>query len=755
LNEDDELEPSFPLEPGDELGPYRLVRSIGTGGMAEVWLARRPLGESTRGQFVVLKTVLTSMAGEERYRRMFRNEVELSSLLTHANIVKVLGDGHAHGRAYLVMEWIDGTNLERIRDALSHEPIEIRCQIAAYIVGQILHALRYAHTLVDETGKPLGVVHRDVTPHNVLVSNSGDVKLADFGIAHFANDESSDAHVKGKLRYMAPEHLAGQSHAPGVDLFAVGALLQELIEGVKFRSDVADDRVMHSRILGGRLPPFQLRIDSDLEALRRGLLEPTEKARISTALEALDRLDQWPAYRDMKLPLSRLACSITGAKAPRTGFEYHPKRKLAARPLASPPERAVPHGPDLAPPQQTGPAGTEVLSPSQFLPKAAGVAPPLASAHALDADEIVPGYAHMHDFIEVRPSTASMPPRDPDAPDRRSKPHRAAPPSVVSPTDRLPEPPIPLPPVPLSAADENPPLSTPTPAMFDYAVVDRLVPVRHARTVPAPRTQVHPPPALHGSPHEAPTRPEHREVTFQYPSENLDGTRTRFLVTSPRRTTGLLAGALTAVFLGGSIAVWLAVESFDVDEPVPQATVAATVPSPASEPPADVATEPDGPTIPLVRDVPQPAHAADPTELPARQETPPAEPEISPPATSSEPTTSSESPAPPKPPKLETKAPRREKKPPSAPVPTAFTGIFAVNVKGYTSVEIRVGSARLIANPRYTGRIPAGRHRVRWLPAGETKWRTLPAREFEAKENYWIRIDPSGMQIAGESGSTP
>ena len=306
------------LQIGTVIGGYELDRRIGKGGMAEVWVARK--ARSRAGKFVALKVILPHLAGQERYGRMFRHEADLSSMLNHSNVVQVFDEGEDNGISYLVMEYVDGINLVRLREAIKliDEP-RIKESLAAHVVGQLLHALSYAHSITTHEGEALCIVHRDVSPQNVLVSNSGDVKLADFGVAHTVIEESSGVHIKGKLRYMSPEQLGGRTKDPTIDLYAAGAILHELLEGVKFRGEFEDDRVLYSQILSGVMPVLSRPCTPQLERVRQALLAGDPAQRVQTADDALAMLREFPGYRDMRLELSKIVGSLTGVARPRTG----------------------------------------------------------------------------------------------------------------------------------------------------------------------------------------------------------------------------------------------------------------------------------------------------------------------------------------------------------------------------------------------------------------------------------------------------
>lgn len=286
------------------IGGNELVCKIGRGGMAEVWLARKPVGFAGE-KLVAVKLIADHCVGDERYTRMFRSEAELAAMLSHANIVNVFDRGEQQGRNYIVMEWVDGVNLSGIVSILSSVDDLSRFRIASYITGQLLHALHYAHSLVSAEGQPLGIVHRDVSPENVLVGRNGDVKLTDFGVASSELEKTSGVHFKGKIRYMPPEQLRGETRSPALDIFAVGALLHELLDGRPFRSDFPPDKHFHLVVFSGDVPPLLRTIPPELDQLRVSLLEADSSRRLQTAADALAMLQLYPGYGDARDELIR------------------------------------------------------------------------------------------------------------------------------------------------------------------------------------------------------------------------------------------------------------------------------------------------------------------------------------------------------------------------------------------------------------------------------------------------------------------
>lgn len=296
---------------------------------------------------VAIKFIAASMAGNDRHRKMFLDEARLSMLLSHSNVVQVFDAGQDGERMYMVMEWVDGLNLSQISQLARASGQALSMSLVGYVIGEVLQGLSYAHTLRHE-GHQLGIIHRDISPHNVLVSLSGEVKLADFGVARLSTEETSGVHIKGKLRYMAPEHLAGRTKSPKVDLFGAGAILHELLAGDRFRAE-ADEVALYHQILGGVTPPLErAEVPRELLELRLALLEPDENRRVPTADDALAMLEAWPGYRNAKGELSRMCRGFMGVDAPRSGLHVRPERSgvnaLADTEAPTAPTHTAAHG---------------------------------------------------------------------------------------------------------------------------------------------------------------------------------------------------------------------------------------------------------------------------------------------------------------------------------------------------------------------------------------------------------------------------
>ncbi len=234
-------------------GRYRLVRRLASGGMGEVWEAAAA-GEHGFSRRVAIKRMVPDGPQTASFTRMFLDEARIASQLHHANIVSILDFGVADGVPFQVLEFVDGTDayeLERMgRDAGKPLPVEL----ALHICAEIGHALHYAHEATGANGERLGIVHRDVSPQNILVSWTGDVKLTDFGIALARGrlERTIAGITKGKPAYMAPEQATGGEVDPRTDVFALGCVLHALA-GAGL-SPLAGENRMADLLAGVELP---------------------------------------------------------------------------------------------------------------------------------------------------------------------------------------------------------------------------------------------------------------------------------------------------------------------------------------------------------------------------------------------------------------------------------------------------------------------------------------------------------------------
>jgi hypothetical protein len=266
---------------------------------------------------VAIKLLTGQHANAQRQRELFLREASISLLLKHQNIVQVHDAGEPEGRAYMVMAWIDGMNLGELLRELRSAGIVLSLRVVAYVLGELLKGLHYAHTIRLGDDRR-GVIHRDVSPQNVLLSLSGEVMLADFGVARVVAEETS-GELRGKLGYLAPEQLRGGKLDARVDLYAVGVLLHEMADGRAFR-DARDYNHMYSLVMSGEVAALQLTtLPTQLERLRLALLQADPAQRVTSAEAALDLLRAWPGYADAGLELAKMVQKLAGVDGLRSG----------------------------------------------------------------------------------------------------------------------------------------------------------------------------------------------------------------------------------------------------------------------------------------------------------------------------------------------------------------------------------------------------------------------------------------------------
>ncbi len=265
-----------------------LFDRIGQGGMAELFLGRRAT-ELGGGKLYVVKLILPVYAERPEFAEMLASEAKLAATLSHANIVQVVDLGREQDRLFIAMEYVEGFDLAALLKRCSKEKIPLPPEFAIHVVMELLAGLDYA-------GKK-NVVHRDVSPSNVLVSFDGEVKLCDFGIAR-ANDsiEQPSEAIKGKAGYMSPEHARGDALDARADVFAAGIILWELLAGRKLYRAADGDLIEQARAANvPDLPSRDLPNEEKLHAIVKRALAPNRDDRFATAGEARKELHEWAA----------------------------------------------------------------------------------------------------------------------------------------------------------------------------------------------------------------------------------------------------------------------------------------------------------------------------------------------------------------------------------------------------------------------------------------------------------------------------
>ena len=284
------------FQPGARLGRYILGDRIGTGGMAEVYLAR-VISLAGFEKLFAIKVIHGHMVDDAGHAKMLLKEARIAATLTHPNIVQVLDVGVDGGEHYLAMEYIHGADLRRIMRRLGqHRPMPL--QYALPIIHDVAQALHYAHTRRSETGEELGIVHRDVSLSNVLVSFSGGVKLTDFGIAKMSAHTSTTAAgtLKGKFGYMSPEQSVGDMIDARSDVFALGVVLYEMTTGRRAFPGENAFAIMNKVMAGEYVLPTQ-HLSGYPEALEK----------IVVRAMAIEPEDRYPTARAMADDLANFA----------------------------------------------------------------------------------------------------------------------------------------------------------------------------------------------------------------------------------------------------------------------------------------------------------------------------------------------------------------------------------------------------------------------------------------------------------------
>jgi serine/threonine protein kinase len=297
--------PRRTTRPGGVEDRYRSLFVIGRGGMGtvEVALERGPEGFE---RVVALKRLLPEQARDPRHKEMFLREARLAALLQHPNVVHAFAFGELYGELFLAMEYVEGETLAHVlttaRGGAQGEGQPLDPAVVAFVLAEVCDGLHAAHELRDRGGRPLNVVHRDVSPQNVMIAHEGHVKILDFGVAKFetGGHETRTGEVKGKMAYMSPEQALGEKLDRRSDLFSVGAVLFESLTGRRMWGSGTDLEVM--RRLALEEPP---RLDESMKDAPRALVELHSRlvardpaSRPDTAKDVADELrlyaSGWP-----------------------------------------------------------------------------------------------------------------------------------------------------------------------------------------------------------------------------------------------------------------------------------------------------------------------------------------------------------------------------------------------------------------------------------------------------------------------------
>jgi serine/threonine protein kinase len=285
-----------PAPPGThDYGPYRLLERVAVGGMAEVFRAKRT-GVEGFEKVVAVKRILSHLSDNKEFVDMFIDEAKMVAGLTHANIVQMLDLGKLEKSYYIAMEYVHGRDLRTILRRARERKLKIPLDISTYVVSKVCAALEYAHRKKDDKGQPMLIVHRDISPQNILISFEGDVKLTDFGIAKAATKASTTdkGALRGKLLYMSPEQAWGRPMDKRSDVFSLGIVFYETLTEQKPFLGTSEMSILET-VRECRVPPpttINDRIPEKLERVVMKSLERDPEVRYQDAGEMLRDLER-------------------------------------------------------------------------------------------------------------------------------------------------------------------------------------------------------------------------------------------------------------------------------------------------------------------------------------------------------------------------------------------------------------------------------------------------------------------------------
>ncbi|HEX4962191.1 MAG TPA: TonB family protein [Thermoanaerobaculia bacterium] len=354
---------SFPEQPveGERFGQYTLLERIAAGGMAEVWKARMQGVEGFQ-KTVAIKRILPHMTDNAEFIGMFIDEAKLAAQLSHPNIVHIYDLGKIGRDYYIAMEYVEGKDLRSLLNAGRRRGLPLPLGLSLMVASRVASALDYAHRKRDFEGRELALVHRDVSPQNVLLTYDGDVKLCDFGIAKAVSKASQTlmGALKGKLQYMSPEQAWGRPVDGRSDLFSLGSVLFEMVTGERLFPGESEISVLESVRQGQVRSPRQVNpaVPKEVDEIVTRALAVDPQARFQTAGEMKQRLEAVLA-----------ALPAAGATGPADLAAYI--HRLLNREEAPPAESAPPPSP---PPPASWPPAPAPAEPAAPAPPMAAIA---------------------------------------------------------------------------------------------------------------------------------------------------------------------------------------------------------------------------------------------------------------------------------------------------------------------------------------------------------------------------------------------
>lgn len=359
-------EPSVPT--GTPFGHYELIEHIATGGMAEVYKAKMKGLEGFQ-KIVAIKRILPHLTDNDEFVTMFIDEAKLAAQLQHPNIIHIYDLGKIERSYYIAMEYIDGLDLRTILSKLQAKGLRFPLSLALYVGARLADALDYAHRKRDFKGQAMALVHRDVSPQNVLISYEGEIKLCDFGIAKAASKASHTraGALKGKLQYMSPEQAWGKDIDYRSDIFSLGLVLYEMILGQKAFSGDSELSILE-QVRSPRIPPpreLDPSLPQEVEEILLKALQANREQRYQTAADMAKDLEA--AIRNQEpapsaASLSAFLCDLVGRERPSLVTELPTTVKI---PTPPPPKSKEEVAPEPEPKSPT----PKVIPPASSIPE--------------------------------------------------------------------------------------------------------------------------------------------------------------------------------------------------------------------------------------------------------------------------------------------------------------------------------------------------------------------------------------------------
>ena len=310
---------------------YRVTQRLEAGGMAEVFIGEALSVQGFKKR-VAIKRVLPHLAQNKNFIGMFLDEARLGARLNHANIVSVFDIGAADGTYFIVMEFVDGCNLKKIIEVLRHQGQSFPMKEAVYLCTEAARGLSYAHELPDEEGGDLNLVHRDVSPPNILISKRGEVKVTDFGLAKATTqlEKTDPGVVKGKFSYLAPEAALGEPVDARADIFALGIVLWEMLAGRRLFLGETDYQTVKlvQQAQVPSLAQINPEVDEEFEALLRKSLARNPNDRYQSAAEFGEALMGYLFQHQMKVTSYDMARLVKRTLADKTAKPGTPQQSI-------------------------------------------------------------------------------------------------------------------------------------------------------------------------------------------------------------------------------------------------------------------------------------------------------------------------------------------------------------------------------------------------------------------------------------------